>query len=206
MEKYDVKKAFRQLYSPGASVFSRVTVPPLRYIALDGEGDPNTAPAYAAAIEALFSVAYTLKFESKALGRDFVVAPLEALWTADDMSTFVSRDKSAWQWTAMINTPDWISDEMVAAAVEKVAGKKPNPSLDLLTLITLDEGECVQILHIGSYDDEAPTLALLHETYMPEHSLKFNGRHHEIYLSDARRTEPAKLKTVLRQPVRSAKS
>ena len=201
MEKYDVKKALRQLYSPSASAFSRVTVPPLRYIAVDGEGDPNTAPAYAAAIEALFSVAYTLKFESKALGQDFVVAPLEALWSADDMGVFVSRNKDSWQWTAMINQPDWISDEMVAAAVEKVAGKKPNSSLELLRLITLDEGECVQILHIGSYDDEAPTLELLHDRYMPEHSLEFNGRHHEIYLSDARRTEPSKLKTVLRQPV-----
>jgi hypothetical protein len=201
MDKYDVKKALKPLYSPSASAFSHVTVPPLTYIAIDGEGDPNAAAAYAAAIEALFSVAYTLKFESKAQGRDFVVPPLEALWSADDMSTFVSRDKDAWQWTAMINQPDWISNEMVAAALEKVAGKKPNPSLELLRLITLDEGECVQILHIGSYDDEAPTLELLHDRYMPEHSLEFNGRHHEIYLSDARRTEPSKLKTVLRQPV-----
>ena len=204
MEKYDVKKAHKALYAPSSTGFSLVTVPSLQYITVDGHGDPNTAPAYAAAIEALFSVAYTLKFESKVLGKDFVVAPLEALWSADDLSTFVSRNKDAWQWTAMINQPDWISDEMVAVAVKKVAGKKPNPSLDLLRMITLDEGECVQILHVGSYDDEAPTLELLHESYMPEHQLRFNGRHHEIYLSDARRTEPSKLKTVLRQPVTRA--
>lgn len=204
MEKYDVKKAHKNLYSPTANGFSAVTVPPLQYIAVDGHGDPNTAPAYAAAIEALFSVAYTLKFESKAsLGRDFVVGPLEALWSANDMATFVSRDKSAWDWTAMINQPEWISQDMVAAAVAKAAAKKPNPALQLLRLITLDEGDCIQILHVGSYDDEAPTLELLHDTYMPENSLTFNGRHHEIYLSDARRTEPSKLKTVLRQPVRA---
>lgn len=199
-DKYDVKRAYRQLYSPAAT-FTAVTVPPLQYIAIEGEGDPNTAPAYAAAIEALFGVAYTLKFESKSAGRDFVVGPLEALWRADDMSTFVSRDKSAWQWTAMIHQPEWITEALVDAAVAKVAAKTGNPALALLKLGTLDEGECIQILHIGSYDDEAPTLELLHDTYMPEHGLRFNGQHHEIYLSDARRTEPAKLKTVLRQPV-----
>ena len=202
MEKYDVKKSHKALYSPTAKEFSAVTVPPLQYIAVDGHGDPNTAPAYAGAIEALFSVAYTLKFESKgSLGKDFVVGPLEALWSADDMAAFVSRDKSAWDWTAMINQPEWVSEGMVVAAVAKLATKKPSPALELLRLITLDEGECIQILHVGSYDDEAPTLELLHESYMPEHRLRFNGRHHEIYLSDARRTEPSKLKTVLRQPV-----
>ena len=204
MDKYDVKKAQKNLYSPTALGFSAVTVPTMQYLAVDGHGDPNTAQEYADAIEALFSVAYTLKFESKAsLGRDFVVGPLEALWSATDMATFVSRDKSAWDWTAMINQPEWISEELVAAAVAKARAKKSNPALDLLRLITLDEGECIQILHVGSYDDEAPTLEVLHDSYMPENSLTFNGRHHEIYLSDARRTEPSKLKTLLRQPVRA---
>lgn len=202
MDKYDVKKVHKALYSPTSREFTAVIVPPMQYIAVDGQGDPNTAREYVDAIEALFTVAYTLKFDSKkTLDRDFVVAPLEALWHADDMSTFVARDKSAWKWTAMIHQPEWITPAAVAAAVAVASAKKSNAALDLVRLMTLDEGSCIQILHIGSYDDEAPTLSRLHDTYLPQHNLRFNGLHHEIYLSDARRTEPSKLKTVLRQPV-----
>lgn len=205
MDKYDIKKELKQLYAPSAKDFVQVHVPELRYIAIDGSGDPNTAPEYAEAIEALFGTAYTLKFESKnALGRDFVVGPLEALWHADDMSTFVTRDKDAWKWTAMIVQPDWITPEMVAAAVEKVSAKKALAVLGKLRMLTLNEGESIQILHLGSYDDETPTLHRLHHEYLPQHGLTFNGLHHEIYLSDARRTAPAKLKTVLRQPIKPA--
>jgi hypothetical protein len=202
MQKYDVKKAYPALYSPKATVFSDVVVPPLQYLAVDGEGDPNTAPAYAAAIEALYSTSYTLKFQSKAHGRDYVVGPLEALWTAADPSVFVSRDKSSWRWTALINQPEWITADDVDAALETVSSKKPNPALSLTRLMTLDEGRSIQILHVGPYDDEAPTLARLHDEYLPQNGLTFNGLHHEVYLSDARRTAPEKLKTVLRQPVR----
>jgi hypothetical protein len=192
----------KPLYSPTAKEFSTVTVPPMQYIAVDGHGDPNIAPEYAAAIEALFTVAFTIKFASKkTLARDFVVAPLEALWHADDMGTFVSRDKSEWKWTALIHQPEWIAAPLVAAAIAEASAKKRNPALESVKLITLDEGQCVQILHIGSYDDEAPTLSRLHDSYMPKHKLRFNGLHHEIYLSDPRRSEPSKLKTVLRQPV-----
>ncbi|KQO07632.1 hypothetical protein ASF06_13695 [Agreia sp. Leaf244] len=204
--KYDVKKEHPALYSPSSKAFSDVVVPPLQYLAVEGAGDPNTAPAYAAAIEALFSTSYTLKFASKARGRDYVVAPLEALWTADDPSAFVSRDKTSWQWTALINQPEWITADDVAAALKAAAAKKPNPALLLTRLITLDEGRSIQILHVGSYDDEGPTLARLHDEYMPQNGLTFAGLHHEIYLNDARRTAPEKLKTVLRQPVRAALS
>ena len=201
-EKYDLKRAHRELYAPPAE-FMLVDVPPMRYLAIDGHGDPNTAPAYAEAIEALFSVAYALKFRSKReLGRDFVVAPLEALWRADDPTTFVTREKRAWKWTALIAQPDWIDGELVAGAVDAVRAKGEKPALELLRLVELHEGTSVQILHLGSYDDEAPTLARLHDEWMPQHGLTFNGDHHEIYLSDARRTAPAKLRTVLRQPVR----
>ena len=204
MEKYDVKVARKELYSAPASDFTVIDVPELRYLAVDGHGDPNTAVAYAEAIAALYSVAYTLKFASKkTLGRDFVVGPLEALWRAADLGAFVARDKDAWDWTAMIVQPDWITDEMVAAAVEDAGAKKPLPALDRLSFVSLTEGTSVQILHVGSYDDEAPTLARLHEEYMPAHGLTFNGDHHEIYLSDARRTPPARRKTILRQPVRA---
>lgn len=201
--KYDLKKAHKMLYSPNAKDFSVVAVPELTYIAIDGHGDPNTSREYAEAVEALYGVAYAVKFESKkALERDFVVGPLEGLWRSDDMSSFVTRDKSAWNWTMMIGQPDWITVDMVATAVDKTAAKKNLAALERVRLLTVTEGISIQILHIGSYDDEAPTLERLHNEYMLEQGLAFNGSHHEIYLSDARRTAPEKLKTILRQPVK----
>jgi hypothetical protein len=208
-EKYDVKRAFRELYAPSAKEFAIVDVPPMRYLAIDGKGDPNTAASYRDAVEALFGVAYTVKFAAKrALGRDVVVAPLEGLWWAEDAGAFVARDKGAWSWTMLIAQPDWIDEDAVAGAVAEVQAKRakaadpPNPALDVLRLEHLHEGRSVQILHVGSYDDEAPTLARLHDEWMPQHGLTFNGPHHEVYLTDARRTAPEKLRTVLRQPVR----
>ncbi|MEV5542197.1 GyrI-like domain-containing protein [Saccharopolyspora shandongensis] len=204
MDKYDIKKVHRALYSPPSKEFTVVDVPELRYLAVDGRGDPNTSPAYANAIEALYGVAYALKFASKkALGRDFVVGPLEGLWRADDPSVFITRRKETWEWTMMISQPDWITDDMVRTAIDNVAKKKENAALGDIRLHTLVEGTCVQILHIGSYDDETPTLERLHNHYLPDNGLTFNGDHHEIYLSDARRTAPTKLKTILRQPVKT---
>ncbi|MEU6860675.1 GyrI-like domain-containing protein [Glycomyces sp. NPDC046736] len=203
MEKYDVKKAHKALYAPSAKDFTRVDVPELGFIAVDGEGDPNTAEAYRQAVEALYSVAYTLKFHSKlSLRKDFVVAPMEGLWRAEDPSAFLKREKDSWKWTMLIGQPEWITADMVANAVETAGAKHPNPALELLRPHTFTEGPSVQILHVGSYDDETPVLERLHNEYMPANGLAFNGDHHEIYLSDARRTAPAKLKTVLRQPVR----
>jgi hypothetical protein len=200
--KYDVKKALKEFYSPSSKDFTVVDVPDLQYIAVDGRGDPNASPDYADAVETLYGVAYTLKFASKTSGRDFVVGPLEGLWRADHPEAFVERRKDDWGWTMMISQPDWITEDMVRTAIEKVIAKKPNPAVDKVRLLTLSEGRSVQILHIGPYDDEAPTLHHLHHQYMPQHGLTFDGDHHEIYLSDPRRTEPAKLKTILRQPVR----
>jgi hypothetical protein len=178
-------------------------VPELRYIVIDGHGDPNTAPAYAAAVEALYAVAYALKFASKnTLGRDFVVGPLEGLWRAEDQTVFIARNKDSWEWTMMISQPEWITEDMVHTSVESVSTKKGIAAARDIRLRTLAEGTCVQILHIGSYDDETPTLERLHNSYLPDHGLTYNGDHHEIYLSDARRTAPAKLKTILRQPVK----
>ncbi|PWC06074.1 GyrI-like domain-containing protein [Mycetocola zhujimingii] len=205
MDKYDVKVALKELYSPSSKDFSLVDVPQMHYLAIDGHGDPNTSPEYAAAIEALYPVAYALKFGSKKeLGRDFVVAPLEGLWRADDPAVFTQRQKDAWDWTMMISLPDWITAEMTDAAITAMKTKKGIPAVDQLRLLELAEGTSVQILHIGSYDDEAPTLAKLHDEFMPTNGLTFNGDHHEIYLSDPRRTAPEKLKTILRQPVRPA--
>ncbi len=202
MEKYDLKKAHRELYAPGAKDFSVVDVPPLTYLAVDGAGDPNASAEYAAAVEALYTVAYSVKMHSqKVLGRDFVVGPLEGLWRADDSTAFIRRDKEKWRWTMLLAQPGWITDEVVETARASARKKKDLPAIDAIRLRTITEGTSVQILHVGSYDDEAPTLERLHQTYLPQHDLTFNGDHHEIYLSDPRRTQPSKLKTILRQPV-----
>ena len=182
-----------------------VEVPDLQYLMIDGHGDPNT-PVYGDAVSALYPVAYALKSASrKALDRDYVVMPLEGLWWAEDMDTFTSaRDKSRWSWTLMTMVPDWITADLFAGAVEQVAGRKRPARLDDLRLDTLSEGRCVQALHVGSFDDEAELLRRMHEEFIPARGLRMVGRHHEIYLSDARRTDPARLRTILRQPVADA--
>ncbi len=177
----------------------------MRFAMIDGHGDPNTAQAYKDAVEALYAVAYKVKFASKhELDRDYVVPPLEGLWWAEDVGVFTERDKSAWDWTMMIMQPDWIIQDMVTEAVRQVADSKDLPALPLLRLETYHEGLSVQILHIGSYDDEGPTIARLHNEFLPQNGYVEAGKHHEIYLSDPRRTAPEKLKTVLRQPVEKA--
>lgn len=179
-----------------------IDLPARRYLMIDGHGDPNTS-VYADALASLYPVAYTLKFASKReLGRDYVVTPLEALWWAEDMRTFTSaRNKSKWDWTQMLFVPDWISTSMFRAALAQVREKSAPPRLDDVRLETLREGRCVQALHVGSYDDEGELLRLMHEDFIPDHGLQMTGKHHEIYLSDPRKTAPAKLKTILRQPV-----
>lgn len=206
MIKVDFKKEFKQLYSPPRNKFTVVDVPPLQFLMVDGHGDPNVAQEYADALEALYAVAYKIKFASKQeLERDYTVPPLEGLWWAEDMDTFtVGRDKSRWDWTMMIMQPEWITAAMFAAARDVVQKQKAPAALAKLRLETYDEGLSVQILHIGSYDDEAPTLQRLHHEFMPANGYTFNGRHHEIYLSDPRRVAPEKLRTVLRQPVAAA--
>lgn len=194
----------KALWQPPAGRFTLVEVPAMRFLMVDGHGDPNTAPAYVQAVEWLYSVSYPLKFMSKKdLGRDYAVMPLEGLWWSDDMSSFVSRDKDRWSWTMMIMQPDWITPRMVAAAVEKARAKRGEPPASL-RLADYDEGLSVQTLHIGAYDDEGPVLRRLHEEFLPANGLEPTGHHHEIYISDPRRTPPEKLKTVLRQPVRRA--
>lgn len=208
MDKVDFKKTLKHLYRPGKKDFVIVDVPEMQFLMVDGQGDPNTAPAYQQAVEALYAAAYKIKFISKRkLERDYVVPPLEGLWWAEDMAAFTTmRDKDQWSWTMMIMTPDWITRDVFHQALEDVRkGKEPPASLEVVRLEHYHEGLSVQILHIGSYDDEAPTLARLHNEWMPENNLTFNGHHHEIYLSDPRRVPPEKLKTVLRQPVRKGR-
>jgi hypothetical protein len=204
--KTDFKKVL-DCYRARPGEFRIVDVPDLQYLMIDGHGDPNTAPAYPEALAALYPVAYKLKFASKReLGRDYVVPPLEALWWATDMAAFTARrDKSQWDWTVMIMAPEWITGAMVEAARATVAATAPpSSSLDALRLDTLHEGRCVQTLHVGPYDAEAEVLAELHHGFIPTAGLRMTGKHHEIYLSDVRRVEPAKLRTILRQPVADA--
>ena len=204
MDKVDFKKTLKHLYRPGKKDFELVEVPEMQFLMVDGEGDPNTALAYKQALESLYAVAYKIKFASKRqLERDYVVPPLEGLWWADDMGAFVAGNKDNWSWTMMLMTPEWITVEVFQQALDVVAkGKEPPAALDKIRLESYTEGHSAQIMHIGSYDDEAPTLARLHDEWMPSNGLTFNGKHHEIYLSDPRRVAPEKLKTVLRQPVR----
>lgn len=171
---------------------------------VDGKGDPNTALEYADAIELLYGVSYTLKFLSKKeIGVDYVVPPLEGLWWAEDMSTFERREKAKWSWTMMIMVPHEVSKTLVKEAVREFSGKKPAADVSKLRFDSLTEGLSVQVLHIGPYDAEGPILSKLHNEYMPENNYVFNGKHHEIYLSDPRKSAPSKLRTILRQPIRS---
>jgi hypothetical protein len=206
MDKVDLTKKYRQLYAPSSAEFALVEVPSLTYLMIDGHGDPNTAPAYSAAVEALYALAYRIKFISKGeLGRDYVVPPLEGLWWAEDYRSFTTGlDKSKWDWTMMILLPDWIAPEIYARALAETRRKKALPGLATVRMERYEEGLAAQILHVGSYDDEAPTLARLHREWIPQHGYVEHGKHHEIYLSDPRRVEAAKLRTVLRQPIRKA--
>jgi hypothetical protein len=197
---YDVKKEMKNLYAPRNTGWAIVDVPAMAYLAVDGQGDPNTAQAYRDAVEALYTVAYTLRFADRE--RPFVVAPLEGLWWADDPSVFASRDKGAWKWSMLIGLPPWITPDMVGEAKGKALAKKKLAAIERVRLTHLHEGTSAQLLHVGSYDDEGPKLAELHGEFLAAQGLELNGHHHEIYLSDARRTEPAKLKTILRQPVK----
>jgi hypothetical protein len=201
MQTYDIKKQRKDLYAPKPGNFEIIDVPEMTFLLIDGHGDPNTSSAYGEAVEALYAASYAVRAVAKArLGRVHTVAPLEGLWSAEDPEVFRTRDKSAWDWTMMIAQPDWITADMIDEALTAVQ-KKQLPALGRIRCEHYAEGRSVQVLHLGSYDDEGPTLARLHDEFLPNNGLVPTGPHHEIYLSDARKTEPAKLKTILRQPV-----
>ncbi len=203
MPPYDPKRALKDLYAPKNTTWALVDVPEQQFIAIDGRGNPNTAPEYTRAVEALYAVAYTVKFASKRDGQDFVVGPLEGLWWADDPTAFTVSAKDSWQWTMIVSQPDWVTQDMIEEAKATASAKKKLPAIGDVRRLVLHEGPCAQAMHIGSYDDEAPLLAELHDRFMAAHGLDFGGLHHEVYLGDPRKTEPGKLRTVLRQPVRS---
>jgi len=201
MEKLDLKKARKALFSAPRDRFVLIEAPPVACLMADGHGDPNRVPEYRLAVESLYSTAYALKFACKAEGRDFVVPPLEGLWSAPNPESFTARRKHEWDWTMMIMVPDYVDEAMFQAARARSGSKRGELSATL-RLETLAEGPCLQALHVGPYDDEGPLLARLHDEIMPEGGYGFGGRHHEVYLSDPRKTPPQKLRTLIRQPVR----
>lgn len=201
MTKIDLKKEMKSLYQPTAREVVQVDVPTLKYLMVDGEGDPNTSQDYAHAIEALFSVSYTAKFMLKKgpQALDYAVMPLEGLWWADDLSVFVANDKAKWKWTMMILQPSFVADEIINAAIAEVRRKKNLPGVERLRLENFSEGLCAQILHIGPFSEEGPTIERLH-AFIDARSGR-RGKHHEIYLSDIRRADPKKWKTIIRHPM-----
>lgn len=205
MEKIDYKKELKQFYQPSAKEVVLVEIPRMHYLMIDGEGDPNASQAYADAVEALFTVSYTVKFMVKrgSLAIDYGVMPLEGLWWSEDMANFSSGDKSGWKWTMMIMQPPCVPRDLVDEAIAQVRTKKKLAALPHLRYEALDEGRCAQLLHIGPFSEEGPTVAKVHDFIATIGELA--GKHHEIYLSDIRRADPAKWKTIVRQPLRSCK-
>ncbi len=205
MTKVDLKKTIPS-YAARKGQIAEIEVPPMAYLMLDGHGDPNTSQEFAEALQALYPVAYKTKFASKReLDRDYVVPPLEATWSADDMAAFTSaRDKSQWDWTVMLLLPDWVEESLVEAGREEVGRKDPPARLSDVRIERLHEGLAVQTLHVGPFDAEAAVLQEVHDSYIASHGLTMAGRHHEIYLSDLRKTAPERQRTILRQPVRRA--
>lgn len=206
MEKLDLKKIHKKLYQPSIKQVEFVDVPPLKFVMIDGaiESDrsPNDSPAFQQATEALYGMSYTLKFMSKKREKDpidYVVMGLEGLWWVED-GQFDIRYPGNWLFTLMILQPDHISEAAFSAGLAQLEKKKPNPANRMLRLETFHEGECVQIMHIGPYADEPQTVARM-EAFAEENGYRMFGKHHEIYMGDPRRGDPAKLKTVLRHPV-----
>jgi hypothetical protein len=202
MKKLDLKKQWKPLYDAKPSAVAAVEVPPLSYLMVDGEGDPNISESYAQAIEALYALSYTLKFAIKKGSRaiDYGVMPLEGLWWADDPHVFHQTDKSGWKWTAMIAQPEFITQADVDAAIDEVRRKKNPAALDRVRFEKFFEGAAAQILYAGPYAAEGPAIQRMHE-FIHHAGKQLRGKHHEIYLGDPRRTAPEKLKTILRQPM-----
>jgi hypothetical protein len=204
MKTLDLKKEFKQLYTQASGKISILDIPALNFLAIDGNGDPNTSPEYTAALEALYAVAFGLKFFIKKRSKnpvDYPVMPLEGLWWVPDMREFDVNKKGNWQWRMMIMQPSVVDEELLQSMKGEVDRKKHLPSVSRLQLIRYDEGKAAQILHVGPYATEGPTIRKLHD-FIVEQEYERDGHHHEIYLGDPRKTEPSRLKTIIRQSVR----
>jgi hypothetical protein len=201
MEKLDLLKQMKELYSASRNKVDFLKIPSFNYLMIDGEGDPNTSQAYIDSVQALFSVSYGLKFAAKKEKPfiDFKVMPLEGLWWVEDMTLFSEKSKQDWKWTMMILQPDLITDEMVSEMRKQVIKKKGLVLAESIRFQKFDEGECVQILHLGPYSTEGDDIEKLH-TAIIENGFQRKGKHHEIYLNTPLKTAPENLKTIIRQP------
>ena len=210
MEKLDYKKKFKDLYQP-KSVPSVIDVPQMKFIQIDGKGNPNDENGeYQKAMESLYALSYAIKMLPKSGNKppgyfEYVVPPLEGLWWLADGKDLDYSDKGKFCWISMIRQPEFVTDELFAFASEITAKKKPHLDLGKARLVTFTEGLCVQCMHVGSFDDESATLAKM-KAFMAkqglQNDLSTTRHHHEIYLSDPRKVDLAKMRTVLRQPVR----
>ncbi|RJF69116.1 hypothetical protein D3875_22635 [Deinococcus cavernae] len=201
MSKVDFKKELKHLYQPSAQEISVVDVPAMSFLMIDGAGDPNGTPAYTEAVSALFAVSYALKFRVKKgePGLDYGVMPLEGLWWAEDITTFNLSERRDWQWTMMIRQPDFITPDLVEAAMAQTRAKKPLNALSRLRFEPFTEGKAAQLLHVGPFSEEGPKIRRIHD-FIVQHG-KLSGKHHEIYLSDITKAAPEKWRTILRQPM-----
>lgn len=200
METLDLRRELADCYSPGRTPVL-VDVPELNCLMVDGHGDPNTSEDYRIAVETLFTLSYTLRFTCKTEGvLDYKVMPLEGLWWTPDMADFSVSDKGAWSWTALIVQPDVVDTDRLEQARAAVTRKKKVASLAEVRLERWTEGPCAQVLHVGPYAAEGPTIAGLHR-FIADEGFQPSGKHHEIYLGDPRRSAPEKLRTLIRQPV-----
>ncbi len=200
LDKIDFKKELKNLYNPSAREVNVVDVPAMNFLLINGEGAP-TSPQYSEAIEALFSVAYTLKFTiKKNKGIDYAVMPLEGLWWVDDMTKFSPDRKEEWKWTAMIMQPEYVSSDGVKVAVEQVKKKKNPTALPKVRFERFKEGPAAQIMYVGPFSAEGPTITKIH-AYIQNSGHTLSGKHHEIYLNNPATTASEKLKTIIRQPM-----
>ncbi len=207
MQKIDYKKDLKYLYKPSSKNITTVDVPGMNFLMIDGIGDPNKEKSFGESINTLFSISYTLKFMIKKgeieisdkPGPNYAVRPLECLWWADDMTDFVKMRKDKWKWILMVAQPEFINMEMITAAIEKAKKKKPLIHISKMHFNKFEEGKSAHILYIGPYDNEGPTIKIIHK-YIVDQGGLLTGKHHEIYLSDMRRTAPEKLRTIIRQP------
>ncbi len=201
MGKLDLLKHMKEFYSASRNKVDFLMIPSFNYLMIDGEGDPNTSQAYKDSVQALFSISYGLKFAVKKekLSIDFKVMPLEGLWWVEDMTLFSVKSKADWKWTMMILQPDLITDEMVSKMRKQVIKKKGLVLAESIRFQNFDEGDCVQILHLGPYSTEGDDIEKLH-TAINERGYQRKGKHHEIYLNTPLKTAPENLKTIIRQP------
>ncbi len=197
----DLTRELKELYKPSVKKPGIVDVPEMIFLMIDGSGDPN-GKLFAKACEALYGMAYTLKFMLKNEGRtDYKVMPLEGLWWMKGTRKFDEANRDAWQWRAMIALPAEVTAADCKAAKAQLRERKNPEALPKVRFKSFIEGKAVQIMYIGPYSEEGPTILMLHE-FAKENGFRLTGKHHEIYMGDPRRSAPEKLKTIIRHPVK----